>query len=646
MFKMTQYSYSFTFLFIIFFGTSFCCNSQQLISESSAEHISNLPYGTGKPYTRWWWNARILNIEDIKSQLDWIKEQGFGGVEVAFIYPVNRDPNAERTPWLSDDMKHILEQTKEYTESIGIGIDFTFGTIWPFGATDIPLEFRTKKFGDSSFSQTEYRGWSLPDSIYVIDHLAKEAFDFYKQPLNRMFKNTTRGKIPTGIFVDSWEVETHQIWAKDLETIFFNRYGYSLEDYMPTIYNKGFEDTLYDYMKLVSELVKDGFYLPFHENARAIGGFSRAQVAGAPVDLISTYALIDVPETEALLYEPNFSKIVASAAALGQKRFVSSESFTCIYGWPSNHMFEEKILDLKLVADALFANGTNQIIWHGVNFNPIGVDSIAFYATVHVGKTGSLSKDIKSFNDYLTKVSGIMNQGETYSNMAVYLPLEDSWMAGYYPEELQMPWSWGEYEQRYIYFPDEIKGYHPLWINGGFLSSLNMRDGVLTNGVLEFTSLYFDASHIDIEVLKRITELAEKNFPVIVKKLPQQAGRNKSNEFDLLLNRLVKSKGYFQSLDDISSITPLIEGEFIPDYWSRVVNGEQFIFFSNPQSMGLQYPMPFGMSDSGISEKHDIVINTHNKKLEFTLNFEPNQSILLHIGLNGELKEININYIP
>lgn len=543
-------------------------------------------------------------------------------------------------------MKDILEQTKVYTESLGIGIDFTFGTIWPFGATDTPLDFRTKKFGDPSFSQTEYRGWSLPDSIYVIDHLDKEAFDFYKQPLNRMLTNTTKGNIPTGIFVDSWEVETQYIWAKDLESLFANRHGYSLEQYMPTIYNKGFEDNLYDYMNLISELVKDGFYVPFHENARALGGFSRAQVAGAPVDLISTYALIDVPETEALLYEPNFSKIVASAAALGQKRFVSSESFTCIYGWPSNHIFEEKILDLKLVADALFANGTNQLIWHGVNFNPIGVDSITFYATVHVGKTGALSKDIKSFNDYLTKVSSIMNQGKTYSNMAVYLPLEDSWMAGYYPEELQMPWSWGEYEQRYIYLPDEIKGYHPLWINGDFLSSFKLKDGVLTNGILEFTSLYFDASHLDIKVLERITELSEKNFPVIIKKLPKQAGQNKSKEFDLLLTRLIESKGYHKSIDEITSLTPLIEGDFIPDYWSRVVDGEQYIFFSNPQSMGLKYPMPYGKSDIGNLEKHDIIINRHNKKLHFTLNFEPNQSILMHIGLNGEITEIDIKYLP
>ena len=38
----------------------------------------------------------------------------------------------------------------------------------------------------------------------------------------------------------------------------------------------------------------------------------------------------------------------------------------------SPHQGEEQIADLKLVCDALFAGGTNQIIWHGFPYNKVG----------------------------------------------------------------------------------------------------------------------------------------------------------------------------------------------------------------------------------------------------------------------------------
>jgi hypothetical protein len=55
-------------------------------------------------------------------------------------------------------------------------------------------------------------------------------------------------------------------------------------------------------------------------------------VWGAPTDLLTAFALVDVPETEALLYEPSFSKIAASAASLAGKKVVTAETFTCAYG--------------------------------------------------------------------------------------------------------------------------------------------------------------------------------------------------------------------------------------------------------------------------------------------------------------------------
>ncbi len=54
------------------------------------------------------------------------------------------------------------------------------------------------------------------------------------------------------------------------------------------------------------------FYKPFTKKSHELGALSRAQCSCAPCDIISAYAAIDAPESEALLYEPSFLNIVAS----------------------------------------------------------------------------------------------------------------------------------------------------------------------------------------------------------------------------------------------------------------------------------------------------------------------------------------------
>src|SRR5829696_6093164 len=43
--------------------------------------------GGSKPYTRWWWLAGPFRREDIRGQLEWLRANGFGGVELAWLWP-------------------------------------------------------------------------------------------------------------------------------------------------------------------------------------------------------------------------------------------------------------------------------------------------------------------------------------------------------------------------------------------------------------------------------------------------------------------------------------------------------------------------------------------------------------------------------
>ena len=59
----------------------------------------------------------------------------------------------------------------------------------------------------------------------------------------------------------------------------------------------------------------DEFYDEFAAICRQHGAFSRVQCHGAPTDLLAAYAAVDIPESEAILFSPPFSRIAASAAA-------------------------------------------------------------------------------------------------------------------------------------------------------------------------------------------------------------------------------------------------------------------------------------------------------------------------------------------
>ena len=75
---------------LLFFivGAIFLTNCAEETEKSTSN--TNHYFKSSKPYTRWWWFASLIQKEDIKHQLDWAKEQNFGGVEVAWIYPYSR----------------------------------------------------------------------------------------------------------------------------------------------------------------------------------------------------------------------------------------------------------------------------------------------------------------------------------------------------------------------------------------------------------------------------------------------------------------------------------------------------------------------------------------------------------------------------
>ena len=83
----------YTVLAILLTGLLVSAHSQ--IAPSQAGEIQHAPdlrstklYQDSRPWSRWWWFASVITKADIDDNLAWLTNNGFGGVEIAWIYPL------------------------------------------------------------------------------------------------------------------------------------------------------------------------------------------------------------------------------------------------------------------------------------------------------------------------------------------------------------------------------------------------------------------------------------------------------------------------------------------------------------------------------------------------------------------------------
>ncbi len=651
-----------TFTHILFTGAMLCllfsCQ-QRMLQVDKPAHASYYP--SSKPCTRWWWFATEIKKPDIKYQLDWMKEMNFGGVEIAWVYPLYRyqkmyaekynrhypvDTSAQE--WLSPEWASMVAYSKSYADSIGLACDFTFGSAWPVAGSNIDKAHSTQIYGDTAFRQLLTFAWTYPDTQWVINHLDSNAFDLFAQPVGDALQEALKGS-RSALFTDSWEIKLnakHKIWTPGFEQTFLQSFGYDIIPFMEAGLDS-FPDVRYDYMLHLDEYVTNGFYKPYVQKCRELGAWSRVQCLSAPTDVMTTYGLVDIPETEAMLNNPNYSRIVSSSACLASKPMVSSETFTCMYGFPATYLRQEQTADLKMVADAMFAHGVNQHFYHGTPYNPQGSDTIDFFATTYFGPGGSLADELPAFNTYMEKVSGIMQRGKTYSDVAVYIPYEDGVMEGPYPPERQRVWVWGEYEMRYITPPEELEGYHPLYINRYFLEQADFKGGKLIVGDAQFSILYIDVEYMDVRTLRRLLELAKAGLPVCLKRIPREPGKMKSADYATLLRNLSSMKNVAKDFDQIIDHAPLIQGDRLPHYWCRVErDGTHYLFLAQMPAKDLAYPIYSGQSLMQLSDQMDFTFTINGKTIEQKIEFKPYQSVMLKISQKGKVDYMDITFVP
>ena len=85
-----------------------------------------------KPWTRWWWMGNAVDRKDLVANLSKYAAAGLGGLELTPIYGV-RGYEGQFVNYLSPQWMSLFTYTLGEAKRLGLGMDMSTGTGWPFG---------------------------------------------------------------------------------------------------------------------------------------------------------------------------------------------------------------------------------------------------------------------------------------------------------------------------------------------------------------------------------------------------------------------------------------------------------------------------------------------------------------------------------
>lgn len=400
-----------------------------------------------KPFLRWWWMGSAVDLEGLTYNLEEFAKAGIGGVEITPIYGVQGNEDND-IPYLSDKWMDIYRFTVGKAEELGMQVDMSGGTGWPFGGPEITPELAAKMLvienGEAKMVPTEQMvKRAAPGGVgYVLDHYKPEAVKAHLDRFDKRF-GETGAPHPATWFNDSFEVYDAG-WTDAFPDVFKERYGY---DICEKLLHYGDEEehsrALCDYRECLGTMLLENFTIPWTEWAHSHGALTRNQAHGSPANLIDLYAAVDIPETETFgrsdifipglrqdsltkhnYGDPAVIKLASSAAHLKGKKYTSSETLT----WLSEH-FRTSLSQCKPEIDQAFCAGVNHMMLHGAPYSPAHSEfpGWVFYATVNMSPTGGMWTDAPALFKYIERCQAFLTAGEPDSDFLVYFPIHDGW---------------------------------------------------------------------------------------------------------------------------------------------------------------------------------------------------------------------------
>src|SRR5712692_1811066 len=114
-----------------------------------AQNVNELQRGFERPpdnskiMMRWWWFGPAVTKPELEREMRVMKDGGIGGFEVQPVYPLTLDDpekGIKNFPFLSDDYIDALRFVSAKSRELGLRMDLTLGSGWPFGGPQVSID--------------------------------------------------------------------------------------------------------------------------------------------------------------------------------------------------------------------------------------------------------------------------------------------------------------------------------------------------------------------------------------------------------------------------------------------------------------------------------------------------------------------------
>lgn len=444
------------------------------------------PAPDARPMMRWWWFGPAVTKPELKLELETMQKAGIGGVEIQPVYPMELDNEAKgirNLKYLSPEFLDDVKYANETGRALGLRVDITLGSGWPYGGPDTPLSLAsgklrvaytpageaapTLKAGESliaafavsgtrekfdaasavridptaampagkslilsfiaSHTGQEVKRPSFGAEGLVLDHMSRAAIENHLQKVATPLLSAFGDHPPTAAFSDSLEVYNSD-WTTTLPEEFLKRRGYDLIPHLPELLAGGTpeaEAVRHDWGVTLSDLVRENYLQPVTDFAKAHGTKFRTQTYGFPPAMLADVPTAPLPEGEGPQWRTfSFTRWASSANHLVGNNVTSAETWT----WLHSPVFRATPLDMKVEADRMFVEGVNQFVGHGWPYSPAGAGEPGWslYAAAVFNNHNPWFAVMPEITGYLQRVSWLLRQGQPANDVAILLPEDDT----------------------------------------------------------------------------------------------------------------------------------------------------------------------------------------------------------------------------
>lgn len=590
------------------------------------------PPDEARPMMRWWWFGPTVTKAELEREMRVMKEGGIGGFEIQPLYPVvldNPSKGLKSLPFLSDEFMDALKFTQEKARELGLRVDLTIGSGWPFGGPSVPVTEAAGRLRVDRVKATSRRiplppmaegekllavfsgtreltdvrdgaVW-LPDNTttevmffiagrtgqqvkragvgaegFVLDHYSRPAIDNYLKNVGDRLLQSFRGNPPYAIFCDSLEVFSSD-WTEDFLTEFQQRRGYDLKPLLPALVTDIGPETAsirHDWGRTMTDLLNERFMIPMQAWAKRNNTKFRIQGYGIPPATIGSNAYADITEGEGSHWKTlRAARWASSANHMFGRNVTTSETWT----WLHSPSFRATPLDTKAEADLHFLQGINQLIGHGWPYTAEGqpYPGWRMYAAAAFNEKNPWWIVMPDLSKYLQRVSWMMRQGQPANDIAFYLPNSDAWAGFVSPKVHYMIEALKQRIGDPVIARTLEAGYNLDFFDDDVLQQIGkVEKGALALGVNKYKAVILpNVERIPLPTLRKLEEFAKNGGIVIAaRRIPNVAPGYKATDAERSEIRAIAAR-LFEGpnaaahfvADEATQLAPKLNAVMTPD---------------------------------------------------------------------------------